>query len=114
MRDGIGARWWIDPNSPAGPADRSIAALVHEQTCAGGRPPVGRIEPPLIRYDPAAITIVLATRPPGGAADCRAAPDAPFRIELAEPIGARTVLDGYELPGRDAHVEPEVGFGIRG
>ena len=108
------ARWWMDPARVPDADDRSISALVREQACASGQPPDGRVGEPLVRYDQASITIVLVTRPLAGAADCQGAPDGPFDIELVEEIGSRTILDGFQLPARDARTEPEVGFGIGG
>lgn len=100
------ASWWLDPAAPAPKSTaRSVRALVLEESCASGKSPEGRIDPPLIELDDASITVTFEIhKQPGEGQDCQA--NAPFPVELTlpEPLGARTLLDGNETPPRDAKV----------
>jgi hypothetical protein len=96
------AEWRLDPAFPP-PAlgDRVIHVLITEQACANGRPPVGRVLPPLMTPSQTAMTIaILVTLTPGGA-DCPGNPEFAVTIDLPEPLGGRTLLDGAVFPPRD-------------
>jgi hypothetical protein len=105
---GVGhATWWLDPAAgPVGPATRQLQALVHEDACASGRAPVGRVVPPLIAYGDDAVVVVLGVVPLPGDQDCPGAPPAPYTIDLREPLGNRALLDGGVVPPRDATKPP--------
>ncbi len=105
---GIGhATWWLDPAAgPVGPTTRKLQALVHEDACASGRAPVGRVVPPLIAYGDDAVVVVVGVGPLPGGQDCPGAPPAPYTIELREPLGNRALLDGGIVPPRDATKPP--------
>ncbi|MDQ2964292.1 MAG: hypothetical protein M3R57_00355 [Chloroflexota bacterium] len=96
------AEWRLDPAFPA-PAggDRQIHALITEQACANGKPPEGRVLPPLVTPSQTAVTIaILVTNIPGGA-DCPGNPEFALTVDLPEPLGGRTLLDGAVYPPRD-------------
>ncbi len=100
---GVGrADWRLDPAFPPPAAgDRSLHVLIHEQACANGQPPVGRVLPPLVTPSETAMTIaILVTNVPGGA-DCPGNPDFAMTVELPEPLGGRALLDGGVYPPRD-------------
>jgi hypothetical protein len=96
------AEWRLDPAFPPPAAgDRQIHVLITEQACANGKPPVGRVLPPLVTPSQAAVTIaILITNVPGGA-DCPGNPEFPLAIDLPESLGGRTLLDGAVYPPRD-------------
>lgn len=96
------AEWRLDAAFPP-PAigDRAIHVLITEQACANGKPPVGRVLPPLVTPSQTAMTIaILVTNIPGGA-DCPGNPEFGLTVDLPEPLGGRTLLDGAVFPPRD-------------
>ena len=96
------AEWRLDPAFPPPAAgDRQIHVLIHEQACANGRPPVGRVLPPLVTPSETAMTIaILVTNVPGGA-DCPGNPEFAITVDLPQPLGGRPLLDGGVFPPRD-------------
>lgn len=100
LPDGLRAgEWWL-AEAP-GPDDRVLSALVGERSCASGRSPRGRIAPPSIAYGETAVTITIGIRPLEGMQTCPGIPPIPFEIELREPVGDRTLLDGGAWPPLD-------------
>jgi hypothetical protein len=107
---GLGlAAWRIDGEAPRNDAT-TISALVTEMACASGESSEGRILPPEISYGPDAIHVVFAVQGMEGEQTCQGNPSVPYTIELREPIGERSVLDGSQLPPRDATTCPSVEF----
>ena len=106
LPEGVGrATWWLDPASgPPGRDATELSAIIQEQSCASGQSPEGRILAPAIVYGADAITITIAIRIKGG--DCQMTPEFPLTIQLAEPLGARALLDGSVFPPRDASGPP--------
>ncbi len=106
--EGLGpASWWLDPGRPRPAAgDREFVALVREETCASGRPPDGRIAPPLVVYGEQAISLRFGVTPLAGGQDCQSNPSGEYRVTLTEPIGDRVLLDGGVFPPRDATTQP--------
>ena len=98
------ALWWVDPAEPPSPDARVVRALLMEQACAGGRPPEGRVLPPRIEYQVDAVIVTYFVEPLGGR--CPSNPAFPVEIQLAEPLGARALLDGSSNPPRSALVNP--------
>ena len=80
------------------PRATSIRALVQERSCASGKSPEGRVEPPQIEVTDAAITITFEIRRQPGGQDCQGNPPFPVTIELPEPLGDRALLDGGSRP----------------
>jgi hypothetical protein len=106
--NGIGhATWWLDAAAgPVGPETREVHALVHEEACAGGRAPIGRVVPPLIAYGGETVIVVFGVKPLVGDSDCPGAPPAPYTFDLRQPLGNRALLDGGVVPPRDATKPP--------
>jgi hypothetical protein len=96
------AEWRLDPGFPPPAAgDRQIHVLINELACASGRSPEGRVLPPIIAPSETAITIaILVTSRPGGQ-DCPGNPDFAMTVQLPDPLGGRTLLDGAVFPPRD-------------
>jgi hypothetical protein len=92
------APWEPAPDADLTPAATSIEVLVNERACASGTSAEGRIAPPTVEYGPDTVTITLAVIPVTGGADCPGNPDTPFTVELDEPLGDRTLLDGGTSP----------------
>ncbi len=98
LGDEIGAaRWWLDPRRPPPTAESTtLEILVEERACASGSFAVGRIVPPLVRYEPDTVTITLGVRTIGGA--CPSNPATPALLFLSEPLAERELLDGFHIP----------------
>ena len=101
------ASWWLNPRAPApSAASTTIQALVHEQGCASGTSPEGRIEPPVIEGADATVTITFEVRKLPGTQDCQGNPPFAVTIKLPESLANRALLDGGETPPRDAGIVP--------
>jgi hypothetical protein len=102
------ADWWVAPDAvPMGPDSDSIPTLVHERACASGQDAEGRIMPPTIVYGQTAVTITIVVQLREGAQDCQGNPLTPYTIELTEPLGDRTLLDGGQLPPGNPLEDPQ-------
>ena len=101
------AAWWVDPGRPQpGPDTTTIAALARERLCAGGRTLEGRqIDPTVFSSEDAILVTVWVRQVPGPQA-CPDNPAFPLEITLPEPLGERRLLDGSEIPPRDAAEPP--------
>ena len=101
------AAWWVSPRA-AGPTATSttIHALVLEESCASGKPPIGRVEPPSIELTDKTVIVTYEIRKTTGDQDCQG--NEPFAVDfiLPEPLGQRALLDGNETPPRDALMVP--------
>ena len=97
------ASWALDPASdPPTAATTELHILVWERACSGGAPATGRISAPVVVYAATTVTITVGVRPrvvPAGAAlTCEMPPGTPAVLQLSEPLGQRTLLDGGEAP----------------
>lgn len=93
------AVWTLDPTfgtPAAGSTDLHI--LVWERSCSSGSLATGRMSLLAVEYAPPTVTIVVGVRPLGGMQTCQSSPPAPALLRLAEPIGARALLDGGKWP----------------
>lgn len=107
LPDGLGsADWWLLPGEPRpGPATRTFEALVSERACASGRPADGRIAGPDVVGVNLLVLVTFAVRPLEGVQNCQGNPASRVTVDLGEPLGNRTLLDGGALPPREP-VEP--------
>jgi len=92
------AIWRLDPASLPAPEDLTVTVLVTEIACASGKPPQGRLLPPVVLAADDAVTIAFAVRRLPGGQDCPANPEARVVIELAEPLVNRGLFDGSTFP----------------
>jgi hypothetical protein len=99
------ASWWLDP-AAAEPTAASVAihGLIRELACASGQSPEGRIQGPLIELTESAVTVTFGVRHLRGAQDCQGNPAFPVTFELPDPLGGRPLLDGNDMPPRDASI----------
>jgi hypothetical protein len=101
------ASWWLDPATPAPTAgSTSIQALVLEEACASGKTAKDRLEAPLIDLSETAVTVTFGIRPLPGSQDCQGNDPFPVTFQLPEPLAERTLLDGNEVPPREAARPP--------
>lgn len=96
------ATWRLAPGETVSSATTSFLAEVTELACASGISSADRLRPPVIAYDPERVLVIFSVLPlPGDAQECVANPASTVRVELAEPIGARQLLDGGVFPWGD-------------
>jgi hypothetical protein len=96
------ADWWIDPAAqPIGPDDRVIPALVLEHACASGQTAEGRILPPSFEYRAEEVVVTITVRSLEGGRTCQGHPPTPYTLELDEPLGDRSLVDGGQFPPGD-------------
>jgi hypothetical protein len=101
------ADWWVNPaDLPLAATTRTIHGFLHEQACASGSSPEGRILGPWIEYRSDAIVVTYRVRVIGGT--CQGNGSYPITISLAEGLGSRSLLDGGVDPPRDASSDPEI------
>ena len=96
------ARWQLasEPRSE----DRTLSLLVQELECASGQSADGRIVPPEVEYQDDAVIVTMRVERRSDDEDCNGGPDTPYKLELKEPLGDRTLLDG----SRDPATAPEI------
>lgn len=87
------------------PESTRIEVLVNERGCAGGRSADGRIPTPRVDADEERVVVTVRVVPLPGPQDCGEAPDTPFTIELDEPLGDRTLLDGSADPAAEPSLD---------
>ncbi|GAB4056842.1 hypothetical protein [Catellatospora paridis] len=92
------APWRAASAEPPDPAATSIDILVSERGCSGGAPVTDRIQPPEVDYLPDRIVVVIRIARVDGLSRCPDMPATPYRLELAEPVGDRPLVDGSHLP----------------
>jgi hypothetical protein len=99
------ASWWVDPAAaPLAAGATRVMALIHEQACASGRPPIGRVLDPEIVDQPDRVIVTFSVRDQPGGQDCQGNPTLAVAFELPTPIGNRPLFDGGEFPPRDATI----------
>ena len=105
LPQGLGpAEWAFDPEKPKpGPATQVFDALVTELSCNSGKPADGRFVGPQLIKTGATILVIFAVRPNplGGFQTCPSNPPTRIAVDLGEPLGARKLLDGGQLPPGD-------------
>jgi hypothetical protein len=97
------ATWALDPAFPSpAPDSTELHLLVWEGDCSGGAPATGRMSAPVVGFTASTVTITIGVRPlpvpPGTALGCPLPPGTPASMELSEPVGHRTLLDGGHVP----------------
>lgn len=107
---GLGlASYRVAPGVALAPDQTEVEVLVTEQACNSGGDARGRIVEPAIIAAADSVTVVFAVRPRDGGHDCQSNPETPFLLTLDEPLGDRSLLDGSEVPARDATICADAG-----
>lgn len=88
------ATWRLNPESPPEPTSATLHIEIHENACSSRRDPTGRTLPPEVDFGPDEIVITMSVLEIGGR--CPGNPYFPMTIQLTEPIGNRTLVDGYD------------------
>jgi hypothetical protein len=94
--------WWIDQANPPKPGDRVLHILGRDlcPTTLGAR-----LAAPVVRYGTDSVLIALTATASNPIA-CGTGQAAPLTVQLTEPLGARTLVDGSVWPARDARIVP--------
>lgn len=101
------AIWRLAPGQEITPETVSFLADVTERSCAGGASSADRIQPPIIDYGDDRIAVAFTVEPPPGTAHfCIANRPSRVRVELAEPLGIRTLVDAGSLPWEELTSRP--------
>ena len=101
------ATWALPEGFTIGPETTEFLALVTEQACASGQSSEGRIVEQQIDYLGDSVVVTFRVRPLPGDQECPGNPATMVEVELDEPLGHRTLLDG----GRQPPAEPPVCIG---
>jgi len=96
------ASFRVAPDVELTPHMTEIEVLVTERACNSGEDASGRIEEPVVTVGAESVTVVFAVRPRGGAQTCPSNPETSDVLVLDEPLGDRVLLDGSDVPPRDA------------
>jgi hypothetical protein len=88
------AVWYVDPQQDLTPESTTFTALVSRMACNGGV--TGEVLAPKIDSGPAEVVITFRVAPKKCAypASCLSNAEVPFEVELGEPLGQRTLVDG--------------------
>lgn len=101
------AEFRVAPGEVLDAQSTDIAVLVTERACNSGDDARGRIVVYGVEFGTTSVTVTLAVRPRAGEHTCPSNPETPFVLELPEPLGDRTLLDGSSVPPRDATTCPD-------
>ena len=93
--------WALDPAHEAPSADSTqVHLLLTERECVSGIEIGDRLVGPDIHYTSEEVRIgFAATPPPGDAFNCQGNPSTPITVDLAEPLGERSLVDLFSVPG---------------
>lgn len=83
-----------------------VEVLVTEMECNSGQDARGRIRTFSITPAADSVTVIFTVVPRPGGHECQGNPETPFTLALPEPLGDRVLLDGSEVPPRDARLCP--------
>ena len=97
----------LDPDNPPDPASSQVHLLVTEVGCAGGKPADGRVRLERLAELEDRVELVIGVEAPEGAQTCPSNPPTAFTVELDEPLGDRTVVDGAVYPVLELAVAAE-------
>jgi hypothetical protein len=87
------AVWYTDPQQDLRPESTTVTALVSRMACNNGV--TGEVLAPKIDMGPSEIVITFQVAPKQpGEATCPSNAGVPYEVDLGEPIGQRTLVDG--------------------
>lgn len=109
---GDAAVWFLAPDRTPAASSTSLAVLVSRLDCNSGV--TGEVLPPEIRKSESEIVVTFAVAPRSpGAASCQSNNQVPYEVDLGEPIGRRSLIDGECLPGGQAATTSHCASGPR-
>lgn len=89
----VPATWQLGSPVTLAESSTEIPVLVRERSCASGQLATGRIRA-AVSYSDQEVTISVGVQPLGGFQTCPAVLT-PYVVELSEPLGDRTLVDGH-------------------
>jgi len=95
VRDGLPAVPFRSASAPD--HGNVVRLLVDDVGCSSGRDARGRVLAPRVWLAREAVTLTVHVRRAEGFQTCQGAPPTPVDVELPEPLGGRSVLDGGAL-----------------
>lgn len=99
--DGEAAVWEVDPAEEIDESSTTFTALVSRLGCNGGV--TGQVLDPVVESDATQVVVRFAVAPKEpGAANCQGNDLVPVEVDLGEPLGDRSLVDGECLPGGEA------------
>jgi hypothetical protein len=102
------ATFRVAPGETLTPETTELDVLVTEVECNSGEDARGRVREPAVIRSPESVTVIFTVVARPGGHDCQSNPETPFRLVLPEPLGDRVLLDGSQIPPRDAmECEPD-------
>lgn len=101
----LGPATWALEGSELGPEDTAFTASVTERSCASGQSSEGRVRDPLIVYTDEAVIVTFFMEPLDGGQNCPGNPPTAVDVQLDEPLGDRSLLDGGVWPPREPVAE---------
>lgn len=98
---GSTAVWTVDDTAPPRADSDSFKALVTRVECSGGQ--TGEVLEPQVIVEGERIVVTFTVAPlPEGGYPCPGNDQVPYTVQLGEPIGQRTLVDGACLSGEAA------------
>lgn len=97
----------LDPDNPPDPTSTTLHLLVNQRSCSGGASGVENMLEPEVIETEAEIRLAIGVIPPEGFQTCPGNEAAPITIELDEPIGERSILDGLAVPAEALTSDPD-------
>lgn len=96
--EGSTAVWTTDDTAPPSRDSESFTALVTRLECSSGQ--TGEVLEPHVTADGDRIVVTFTVAPlPEGGYECPSNDQVPYTVQLEEPIGERTLVDGACLSG---------------
>lgn len=91
--------WYLDPAfSEPTQESTELHLLINERECVSGQEIGDRLRGPQVVLTADQVRIVfVAERPPGDAFECPGNPETPYVVELPEPLGDRSLMDGFDV-----------------
>lgn len=80
------------------PASSTVALEVRERECTSGRDPLPFLHEPTVTEADETVTVSWTSDAPHGDQTCQGTPAVKMVVELDEPLGSRTLLDGSTWP----------------
>jgi hypothetical protein len=91
--------WRLDPSTPEpGPETTELHVLLTERECVSGQKIGDRLVGPQVVITDTDVRVAFAAKPPPeDDQTCPGNPEAPYTVELPEPLGDREVIDAMSI-----------------
>ena len=87
--------WELAPGTELTPATDSLEVIATERACTGGEAPGNRLREPVVRYTESSVILAIsADALPDGFYTCPGNPPVSVVVELSEPLGDRSLVEG--------------------